>query len=182
MLTASRGSSLWLLTYFQRCGAFVFSGRRIREHVIYERYVYFERDGIRCQDGDAPVICASDELIIPTFMALTPPPPHKWAYYSNGNGEGLDFIVSSESKLLMQEAIGYVAVLYSGAFRLTELGMPEEWPGSVPVGGRRPEWRRRWSDAIPYCYGVVTLADFLALLSEYPGSTFRVDDNFFQTT
>ena len=130
-------------------------------------------DGQEYDDSNVPVIRATQNALPAVFMALAPQGKGRYGYRYNKETDRVAFYAEKQDRTVLTGAVGYVAVFQAGDFVLTELGMPEGWPG--PTIDRLPELRRKTPLAVGFLIKV-RYVDFEQLLEAEPGATMEYRD------
>jgi hypothetical protein len=133
---------------------------------LMPQVVNWRRDGVRYPDSEAPVVCATDEALVPVFMALAPRQNMTFGYQGNEDG-GTNFYLHPSIKEGFRTGTGFVAVVDSGGFEVFNGGVPEGWPGKVI---KRPPEFRSGSPTMPLFNVEVHYRDFEELLDGQPNS------------
>jgi hypothetical protein len=125
----------------------------------------WERDGRIYPDSDVPVLSASDDPLVASFMALYPRRSRAAGFGGNGQG-GITFYIPRENREAFESARGQVAVLRPRGMVKINLEAPVGWPDQA-TAHRLPELRGTQPQK-PEEYRPATFKDFAGILATRP--------------
>jgi hypothetical protein len=132
---------------------------------LYPRPVFWKNDGVLYPDSDGDVICATDDALVSTFMALAPRIGYPFGYSATEEG-GTTFYLHPNMQHGFESGAGYIAILERERFTQFNNSMPQGYSGPVK---RRGNEMRSIEPQQPLLNVKVLHADFVGLLATRPG-------------